>query len=170
MIIGGGGTSRAAVYALKQWFGCSSIYMVNRLKSEVDAVISECTAAGLADSSDLTYVADEEQARQLAAPAVIVSAVPNFPPKTDAELKTRRVIEIILAKEKGVLLEMCYHPSPDTDVARIAGQAGWQVIPGVQAMIYQGLEQERLWTGRELTELPVEKVKEVIQEATSKNH
>lgn len=170
LIIGGGGTSRAAVYTMKKWFGCSSIYMINRDKSEVDAVVSECTAAGLADSSYLTYVADEEQAKVLEAPAVVVSAVPNFPPKSEEEIRARGCVEIMLGKGKGVLLEMCYHPSPDTEIAMIAGKEGWQVVPGVQAMIYQGFEQERLWTGRELNDLPVEKVKAVVETAASKNH
>src|SRR6266498_2938950 len=46
LIIGGGGTSRAAVYALQNWLGCSPIYMVNRDKGEVDAVIRECNERG----------------------------------------------------------------------------------------------------------------------------
>jgi len=169
MIIGGGGTSRAAVYAMKEWLGCSSIYMVNRDKSEVDAVVSECTAAGLADSSYLIYVNNEEQAKALPAPAVVVSAVPNFPPKTEEEIMARKVTEILLGKAKGVLLEMCYHPSPNTEIAKLAEAAGWQVVPGIQAMIYQGLEQARLWTGREVKDLPVEEVKAAVEEAASKH-
>lgn len=38
IIIGGGGASRSAIYALWTWFGASEIYLVNRLDSEVHAI------------------------------------------------------------------------------------------------------------------------------------
>ncbi|KAI6991462.1 hypothetical protein KC359_g6193, partial [Hortaea werneckii] len=56
----------------------------------------------------------------------------------------------------------CYHPTPWTEIAALAEKAGWQVILGTEAVIYQGLEQDKYWTGKELAELPVEEVKEVI--------
>jgi len=169
MVIGGGGTSRAAVYALKTFLGCTEIYLVNRDKSEVDAVIDECTSKGF--GSGLTYVSTPSQAEALPAPAVVVSAIPDFPPKTEDEIRTRRVIEILLGKEeeKGAILEMCYHPSPHTEIDGIARKNGWQVIPGSQAMIWQGFEQDHVWLGRDVT-LPVEKVKEVIAAKLAKSN
>lgn len=162
MVIGGGGTSRAAVYALKEYLGCSEIYLVNRDKSEVDAVIEECTSKGFGDG--LRYISTIEEAEAIEGPKVIVSAIPDFPPKTEDEIRTRKVIEILLAKgeTKGPILEMCYHPSPDTGIAAISKQAGWKVIPGVEAMVWQGFEQDRVWLGKEVSELPVEEVKRVI--------
>jgi quinate dehydrogenase len=161
MVVGGGGTSRAAVYALKTFLGCTKIYLVNRDKSEVDAVISECDAKGF--GSGLKYVSTEEEAESLQAPAVVVSAIPDFPPKTEDEIRTRRVIEILLGKEeKGAILEMCYHPSPRTEIDALARNSGWQVVPGTEAMIWQGFEQDRVWLDKDVNELPVEKVKEVI--------
>ncbi|TVY13510.1 Quinate dehydrogenase, partial [Lachnellula arida] len=41
MVIGGGGTCRAAVYALKTYVGCDEVYLVNRDMSEVEQVINE---------------------------------------------------------------------------------------------------------------------------------
>lgn len=38
----------------------------------------------------------------------------------------------------------------------------WQVISGDEAMIWQGLEQEKYWTGREIQEMPVLEVKNAI--------
>ncbi|ERF70246.1 hypothetical protein EPUS_00434 [Endocarpon pusillum Z07020] len=38
LVIGGGGTSRTAIYAFQHFLECPPIYMVNRDKSEVDAV------------------------------------------------------------------------------------------------------------------------------------
>lgn len=160
MVIGGGGTSRAAVYALKEYLGCSEIYLVNRDKSEVDAVIEECTSKGF--GSGLRYISTIAEAEAIEGPKVIVSAIPDFPPKTEDEIRTRRVIETLLARERGPILEMCYHPSPDTEITAISKKAGWRVIPGVEAMIWQGFEQDRVWLKKDISELPVEVVKAVI--------
>lgn len=170
MVIGGGGTSRAAVYALKQFLGCSEIYLVNRDKSEVDAVIEECTSKGF--GSGLRYISTIEEANQIAAPSVVVSAIPDFPPKTENEIRTRKVIETLLARgeNKSPLLEMCYHPSPNTEITAVAKEVGWQVIPGVEAMIWQGFEQDRVWLERPVSELPVDAVKAVISAKLAAGH
>jgi quinate dehydrogenase len=161
MVIGGGGTSRAAVYALKHFLNCSEIYLINREKSEVDQVIEECTRKGFGDG--LQYIASPAEAEALPGPKVVVSAIPDFPPKTEDETRTRRIIETMLGKqEKGAILEMCYHPSPNTAIAETARKSGWQVIEGVEAMIWQGLEQDKVWLRRKVSTLPIRKVKEVI--------
>jgi quinate dehydrogenase len=161
MVIGGGGAARSAVYALRRMMQCKPVYLINRDKSEVDAVIAECKSKGY--GQNLIHVETVEQAEALPGPGAIVSCVPDFPPKTDSEKQARRVIENFLNRRiKGAMLEMCYHPSPWTEIGAIAEQAGWQVILGTEAMIYQGLEQDKLWTGKPLEELPVEKVKAVI--------
>jgi len=143
MVVGGGGAARSAVYALQRWMQCSPIYIVNRDKGEVDAVISECTAKGFGEG--LVHVATVEQAEALDGPGAIVACVPDFPPRTEEEKVARRVYETFLAKpHKGAVLEMCYHPSPYTEIGGLAEKAGWKVILGTEAMIYQGLEQVSL--------------------------
>ena len=57
---------------------------------------------------------------------------------------------------------MCYHPTPYTEIADLSQKAGWQVILGTEALIYQGLAQDKFWTGKEVHELPVKKVQEAI--------
>lgn len=167
MVIGGGGTSRAAVYALKQFLGCGEIYLVNRDKSEVDQVILECQIKRFGEG--LRYIGSIEEAEKLEGPRVIVSAIPDFAPKSVDEVRTRKVIETMLGKkDKGAILEMCYHPSPDTAIAKISRSSGWQLIEGVEAMIWQGLEQDKVWLRRKVSTLPVEKVKEVIAAKLSK--
>ena len=47
-------------------------------------------------------------------------------------------------------------------------QAGFEVILGTEAMIYQGFEQARCWTGKSIAELPVQKVKDAIAQQLSK--
>ena len=105
LVIGGGGTCRAAVYALQTFLGCSPVYLINRDKSEVDTVIAECNARGFGE--DLIHVSSPTQAQGLRAPAAVVSAVPDFPPVTQNEKTAREVLTILLSKpEKGALLEM----------------------------------------------------------------
>ncbi|KAK2627931.1 hypothetical protein QTJ16_002577 [Diplocarpon rosae] len=164
LVIGGGGACRSAVYALQKWLGSSQIYIVNRDLTEVEAVLSDCKKAGFGDS--LIHVKTVEEAKALAAPGAIVACIPNFPPKTPEEIEARNVIEVFLGKEeKGAILEMCYHPTPFTEIAELSRKLGWQVILGTEAMIYQGLEQDRLWTGKGLADLPREQVHAAIASA-----
>ena len=76
-------------------------------------------------------------------------------------------MEILLAAkgEKGVILEMAYHPRLWTGLARVAEKAGWEVILGTEAVIWQGIEQHMLWTGRTLEEIPVQICKETFERA-----
>jgi len=140
LVIGGGGAARSAVYALQRQMQCDPIYMINRDKAEVDTVIAECTVKGFGEG--LVHVATVEQAEELEGPGAIVACVPNFPPKTEAEWTARRIIQCMVEKKhKGAMLEMCYHPTLRTEIGDLAEEAGWQVILGTEAMIYQGLEQ-----------------------------
>jgi quinate dehydrogenase len=94
----------------------------------------------------------------------IVACVPNFTPKTEQEQEARKILEVFLKNKphKGAILEMCYHPTPYTEIADISRQAGWQIILGTEALIYQGLEQDRYWTGKETSDLPAAQVQSVI--------
>ncbi|KAI0440801.1 NAD(P)-binding protein [Xylaria telfairii] len=161
MVIGGGGAARSAVYALCKWMRATKVYLVNRDGAEVDAVMRECDAKGYGDS--LVHVATVEQAEALEAPGAVVSCVPDFPPWTPEERTARAVIETFFKKErKGAVLEMCYNPTPYTELGAIAQREGWKVILGTEAMIWQGFEQSKLWTNLELKDLPVAKCKKAI--------
>ncbi|MCJ1324334.1 hypothetical protein MMC10_000996 [Thelotrema lepadinum] len=166
LVIGGGGAARSAVYTMRRWMRCSPIYIVNRDKSEVDAVIS--SFKGKRWAGELIPVDSCKDAQRLEAPGAIVSCIPDFPPKTPKEHETREVIMTMLNKpHKGAILEMCYHPAPWTAIAEISAEAGWQVILGTEAMIWQALEQQRLWTGRPLNDMPVKEVKGLVAKAIS---
>lgn len=137
------------------------IYLVNRDPEEVSAVMQECKGRGYGEG--LVHVETVEQANSLEGPGAIVACVPDFPPKTKEEKQARAVTEIFLDNSrKGAMLEMCYNPTPFTELGSLAEGKGWQIILGTEALIWQGLEQDRYWTGRELPELPTEKVKVAI--------
>lgn len=179
MIVGGGGTARTAAYVLRKWLGASKIYIVNRDQAEVDAIIREDQqrnpGAG-ADVAPLVHVLDAQMAESLEPPAAIVSGIPNYPPKTSEEIQAREVVKAFLgagkqAKDgyKGVILEMCYHPVPWTEIAHLASGAGWKVILGSEALFWQGLEQAMLWTGQDIAAMPevVERAKTMVDQAVA---
>jgi len=150
MVIGGGGAARSAVYALWKWMRASTIYLVNRDPLEVAALIRDCSYV-----PSLVHVASVEEAERLETPGAIVACVPDFSPMTPAEKTVRAVVETFLKKEgKGAMLEMCYNPTPYTELYRIAVREGWQVILGTEAMIWQGFEQVCLLSAVSLTNSP----------------
>ncbi|KAK3904576.1 hypothetical protein C8A05DRAFT_13549 [Staphylotrichum tortipilum] len=161
MVIGGGGAARSAIYALHKWLKATCVYIVNRDASEVAAVMAECTER--AYGVRLVHVETVEQAEALEGPGAIVACIPDFPPTTESEKLVRRITEVMLRKEKkGAILEMCYNPSPFTLLGALSESEGWHVILGTEALIWQGIEQDKYWTGRETSELPVAQVKETI--------
>lgn len=163
LVIGGGGAARSAVYALRKWMKVTDIYLVNRDDAEVQAVIDECTARGF--GQNIRHIKTVEQAKAAGSVGAIVACVPDFPPKTPEEIQARAVTETFLNRDfKGAMLEMCYNPSPHTELGAIAEKAGWQVILGTEAMIYQGIEQDRYWIGDKVEKLDVNVIQEVIAE------
>ena len=159
LVIGGGGTVRAAIYALNVSLGCTPIYIINRDDAEVRTVIGECAARGMSAAA-LVHVSTPEQAKNLEPPGSVVSCIPNFTPSTPGEKNVREILTVFLdakttastrqiqeQRPKGALLEMCYHPTPRTEILELAESRGWQVMMGTEALIGQGLEQARLWTG-----------------------
>lgn len=167
LVIGGGGAARSAVYALRKWLKVTDIYLVNREPSEVDAVIAESTRRGY--GAGLVHVSSVGQARSLSGPGAIVACVPDFEPQTDGEKLARQITEVFLSKSQGAMLEMCYNPTPWTKLAYIAERKGWQIILGTEALIWQGIEQDRYWTGRPTSELPVEQVKAAIADKVAQS-
>ncbi|KAJ5946368.1 Quinate/shikimate 5-dehydrogenase/glutamyl-tRNA reductase [Penicillium verhagenii] len=172
LIIGGGGTARTAIYVMRRWLGSSRIYVVNRDAAEVATIMEEDRQRNPDPNAQapLIHVTDPEEAAHLEAPAAIVSGIPNYPPKSPEELNARAIITAFLGNEKtaekqeGVILEMCYHPTPWTDIAKLAEAGGWKVILGSEALIWQGLEQARLWTGKDIIGTPglVQTVKDTV--------
>ncbi|KAJ9109014.1 hypothetical protein QFC21_000340 [Naganishia friedmannii] len=174
LVIGGGGTVRAAIYALHTWFGTSTIYIVNRDESEVAAVVQGFTESPIPGfEPTIVHVKTAVQAQELEAVAYVVGAVPCFPPITEAEIAARETVLAFMNKpEPGVMLEMCYAPKPWTDLAKIFKSNGWKVVTGDQAMIWQGIEQQKIWLNCSEDELPVQEVvayvtQQVIQDSAT---
>lgn len=168
IVIGGGGTTRAAVYALNKYLGCSPVYLVNRDELEVRDVIDH-----FADKLQvkLIHLSSVAQADKIDAPKYIVGAIPDFPPTTPAEVTVREIATNVFRKEpKGVFLDMCYKPRWTT-LLGIAQESGWETVDGIEAMISQGLAQISIWSGLSRSEFPDITISKLVrEEVESKAH
>jgi quinate dehydrogenase len=150
LIIGAGGASRAAVYALFAELECGEIYVVNRDGQEVADLLQD--AQGYASDSSsrqpkLTHVTSLSQASALSAPYYVVGTVPDVEAKTEEEILARNILKMFLRKEeKGVLLDMCFKPR-NTRILQLARASGWETVDGTGVIGYQIEEQWRLWAG-----------------------
>lgn len=142
VVIGSGGTTRAAIYALHS-LGYSPIYIVARNAANVtklaesfpsDYDVQHLTSANIKDAEAL-----------LSPPRVTISTIPADKP---IDSGMRDVVASVLhhrpdsaagAREtpKRVLLEMAYKPRR-TAVMAMAEDAGWETIPGLEVLSAQG--------------------------------
>ena len=170
LIVGAGGASRAAVYALSAQLGCDSIYIINRDKGEVSDLLRDVQAYGT-QPPKLVHVRSVEQARDLPAPYYIVGTVPDIEPKTHDELEARAILSTFLSKEgeKGVLLDMCFKPR-NTRILKLARELGWRTVEGTEVIGYQIEEQWRLWAGDEASKMvPKEEAWRILRKAAKES-
>ncbi|KAL2865920.1 shikimate dehydrogenase family protein [Aspergillus lucknowensis] len=148
LIIGAGGASRAAVYALSEHLHCPELYILNRDDDEVAALIRD--AQRLPHPPQITHVKTLDQAKALReSPYYVVGTVPDLEPRTETEKNVAAILEWFLSQEKkGVLLDMCFKPRR-TRMIKSAERLGWPVVEGTHVIGYQIEEQWRLWAGED---------------------
>lgn len=152
LIIGAGGASRAAVYALFVELECSEIYVINRDEQEVADLFLDIQtyASSSTRQPKLIHITSTAQAASLPAPHYIVGTVPDFEAQTKEEMLARDILAVFLEKEKkGVLLDMCFKPR-NTRILKAARKNGWSSVEGTGVIGFQFEEQWRLWAGAEL--------------------
>lgn len=144
LIIGAGGTSRAAIYALKQ-IGCDTIYMLNRTTEKLQKLKSE-----FSEEYKIVVVESAEQTESIKEQvSVAVSCVPADKP-LDPELLNK--LERLLAKGtnssfKPTLLDAAYKPSVTPIMKLARDKFNWNIVPGAEMLVHQGVEQFSKWTG-----------------------
>lgn len=147
LIIGAGGASRAAVYALSEHLYCPTIYVLNRDDEEVVNLIRD--SKKLPNPPNIVHVKTIAQAEKLSSPYYIVGTVPDLEPKTETEIEVASITKQFLSRsEKGVLLDMCFKPRR-TRMIKLAEQLGYPSVEGTHVIGYQIEEQWRLWAGEE---------------------
>ncbi|KAM0787158.1 hypothetical protein ACM66B_006408 [Microbotryomycetes sp. NB124-2] len=144
-VIGGGGTTRAAVYALSN-LGIARIFLINRDASETETIIASFPNLHLSALSSAEEWTEEHTRNTVCG----VGAIPSIAPQTEEEHNVYRIARKIFhssvdsATPPRQFLEMAYKPRR-TLMLTIAEEAGWQTIGGAEAMIEQGLAQSRVW-------------------------
>ncbi|KAK2771706.1 pentafunctional arom polypeptide [Colletotrichum kahawae] len=142
MVIGSGGTTRAAIFALHS-LGFGPIYVLARNTSGLETL-----KASFPPEFRIEALKSADQVPMLASsPTVIVSTIPADRP-VDSSL--RETLMAVLRHENvgdvtRVLLEMAYQPR-HTPLMQLAEDAGWTTIPGLEVLAAQGWYQFQRWT------------------------
>jgi pentafunctional AROM polypeptide len=135
LVIGAGGTARAAIYAL-QSLAHSPIYIVSRTPSKLSAMIASFPPEF--NIIPLTEVTDALEIEHV--PNIAIGTIPADKP---IEQNMREVLATLLRHPKTdttqqrTLLEMAYKPS-QTALMQMAEDAGWVTIPGLEVLSAQG--------------------------------
>ncbi|KAF2832538.1 Shikimate dehydrogenase [Ophiobolus disseminans] len=147
LVIGGGGTSRAAIYALKE-MGYGPIYLLGRNLEKIQTL-----AAAFPSSFNVRVISSPNDVESLASvPTVCIGTIPADQPIAPS---IRETLCEMFDKAKGVktergeeriLLEMAYKP-PVTALIQLAQDAGWRTVNGLEVLVGQGVHQFEYWTG-----------------------
>lgn len=153
MVVGGGGTARAAIYALKT-MGYSPIYLVGRNRTK----LADLTKSFSADYN-IQLLSSVEDAQRIPEGEQPVVAIGTIPGDTPIDPGMHEILQTIFKASatnsnsaggkasiaKKVLLEMAYKPAV-TALMGLASESGWSTVPGLEALVGQGIHQFKLWT------------------------
>lgn len=137
-VLGGGGTAAAAVAALQE-LGATSVDVYVRDTGR--AAEARAAARGLAMDIAVRPMA-EAVSGMLAADVVVSTLPPRAADGMAGELEGLGVTT------EGVLLDVAYDPWPSR-IAVAWRKGGGKVVPGLEMLLYQAVEQVRYFTGRE---------------------
>ncbi|KAI1982544.1 3-dehydroquinate dehydratase (3-dehydroquinase) [Ophidiomyces ophidiicola] len=150
VVIGSGGTARAAIHALYS-MGYSPLYFIGRSESKLADI-----ASSFPPEYNIQTINDIKKVKLL--PSVAIGTIPGDRP-IDSGMRellcelfdaVSSVDEETLAKGETpiqrTLLEMAYKPSM-TPLRQLANDRCWVTIPGLEALVAQGVYQFELWTG-----------------------
>lgn len=169
LVLGAGGTSRAALYALHQ-IGVINIFIYNRTRRRAEILADEFSKL---DPLLVITVLDELEVPLpiTPQPTMIVSTIPAT---STSKLKDEDLIDIGLREEHlsnlgGVAIELAYERRI-TKLLALAQEKRdkgipWAVVEGIELLLEQGYEQVRLWTSRRA---PKTKVRKKVLEAYAK--
>ncbi|KAI9608054.1 hypothetical protein H4Q26_005508 [Puccinia striiformis f. sp. tritici PST-130] len=143
VVIGAGGTARAAVYALHS-LGYEQIYIHNRTRSKAEEVAKNFPSYfGIRVIDSLGYLCSGQEGVWL--PSAIISARPSSD-------KLEIPLGLFDRSGGGVVIEMSYSLGKSSPVLRaVENNVGWKSVDGFEVLIEQGARQFQLWTGKLLS-------------------
>lgn len=137
LVIGGGGTARAAIYTLHA-MQYSPIYVLGRSPSKIQSLIES-----FPKQYDLRSLTDDSEVKGITQlPKIAIGTIPGDKP---IDVGMHQMLDYVFSHSKeGILLEMAYKPSV-TPLMKLAET--WKTIPGLEVLAGQGFYQFELWTG-----------------------
>ena len=152
VILGGGGTAAAAVAALQELGAVKvDLYVRNIARAE------EARAAASGLGMDITVHSLDGAVEAMAGAGVVIS---TLPPRAADGMAAE--LEALGRRTDGVLLDVAYDPWP-SQIAAAWHAGGGTVVPGLEMLLYQAVEQVRHFTG--LTEAGSAEVIDVMCDA-----
>ncbi len=140
LVLGAGGSARAAIWALRDAGAQVSVW--NRTAAK---------AAALADQFGVAHAAPPGEFDLLVNATTVGLAAANAPPGTPAQatqdLKPLPV-DADAINERHVVVDLVYGSSP-TPLAAAARSRGARVVDGLDVLVHQGAASLRIWTGLE---------------------
>ncbi|KAJ3985566.1 Shikimate dehydrogenase [Lentinula detonsa] len=152
LVIGAGGTSRAAIYALND-LGAKVIYVWNRTRSHAEELQSSNPDVNI-------QVIDELGHWPIGAthPNVIVSTIPASETSLKDEPERLFYPASLFSYRDGpaIVLDLAYKPveTPLLKLAKMTA-SNWDTAQGVEVLLQQGYAQFEKWTGRKCPQGPV---------------
>jgi shikimate-5-dehydrogenase len=136
LVIGAGGASRAALYALHQ-SGIKNIHLVNRTRARAEKIAKEYSP--IFQINVLSNIADVIEAG--VSPDVIIGTIP-------ADVTSIEDFPLALFGHKsGICVDMAYKPR-STPLLKAAGKRNdWKLVTGVEVLLEQAFDQSSLWLG-----------------------
>ena len=154
LVIGAGGTCRAAIYALHK-LGATDIILFNRTLQNAKQV-----KQSFPETYNITVIDSLSSVPLPTVPSIVVSTVPG---DSLTDSKDREGIyldpDVILAAKGGVAIDLAYKPHMTALLRLAKGRDGWKVVSGVEILCLQGFIQFQLWTGKAA---PKEKIRKAV--------
>jgi len=144
LVIGAGGASRAALYAMHR-SGLEQIYVVNRTLAVAEKVKEDFAAV-----FEVKVLPTLQHLPSL--PDVIIGTVP-------ADTTTEDQFASLFGS-RGLCIDMSYKPRQTPLLITAQKHANWTTVTGLEVLLAQAYDQFRLWTGMEP---PKEKMKEAVR-------
>ena len=158
LVIGAGGTCRAAIFAMHT-LGATTIYLYNRTLANAESVKSSFPAnfnITVIDSLEITFT-----------PSVVVSTVPGESLSLDKSTGIYLDGEVVLKGQKGVAIDLAYKPRKTALMELAKGKEGWKAVSGLEILCLQGFRQFQMWTGKVA---PKKQIREAVYGQYNREH
>ncbi|KAJ3330063.1 3-dehydroquinate dehydratase (3-dehydroquinase) [Blyttiomyces sp. JEL0837] len=144
VVIGAGGTARAACYALNS-LGVDELRVWNRTLEKAKSLAEAFNGLAVADPSVDTLLS----AGRLG-PAGCVLVISTIPGEAQKGINFQRMLEkaATLTGSFGVVVELAYRPRETPILQTVRANTSWATVEGIEILIEQGFEQFQRWTGR----------------------